>query len=113
MNTFKPFQQTSRLIFYWAAKEPFPINGSVDAIFIFSHLRLRIESLGMKEHGGNWDPYLRVTLMNGTTFDTLPGYTECEVKEDKVAFFIEEDEDMETKQTWYSISAINTIQLIL
>jgi hypothetical protein len=62
----------------------------------FLFMREFIEALGDEEHSGDWDPYLVITLMDGTKLETINGYWAAEIKEDSLCIEAPgEEEDLE------------------
>lgn len=54
------------------------INGDKERFTAYRDTLNAILALGDVEHSGDWDPYLKITLNDGSTIGTENGYSEME-----------------------------------
>lgn len=73
-------------------------------------------SLAWVEHTCDWDPYIRVTLLDGTIHNAGTGYTEIIIEDEEpdMMYIIQMDDDHETEpiNLGIPVSNIQSLQIL-
>lgn len=131
MQTNPIAPQLSPSLFDELSNKPTIIRGDAKSLMLLKRYLDLILHLGELEHTGDWDPYLKVTLTNDDTFETITGYPEimlgdfndddqpnalnCLQEITSIGFFIEDDDTDQTEDnmdwaTYFPLSDIKSIQ---
>lgn len=78
--------QVSTRLMDQICKEPIEFEGMDDtqaiATFVKLHWDLNVcMALGDFEHSSDWDPYIEITLKNGDSFESQPGYFQFDISD--------------------------------
>lgn len=125
-------EQISPILFDELAETAININGDATKLMLFKRYLEAILLIGLVEHSGDWDPYLKITLADGTELETITGYTEISIGdldgEDEenalnyleeltsIGFILEvkEDEECKTEEvvSYFHLPSIKSIKLM-
>ena len=108
-------KQNSFQLLAWASLDAFPINGDINSLVIFKSLIDSIKDLMDKEQPGEWDAYLKITFMDGTSLETLIGYTDLGINEKEegyTSYYYTENGYVEALKFYCKISSIKSITII-
>ena len=129
MQTNPIAPQLSPSLFDELSNKPTIIRGDAKSLMLLKRYLDLILHLGELEHTGDWDPYLKVTLNDGSSFETPNGYPEILIEDfdedyqhyafnylDEITSIgfagYDEDNEDEAIETYYPISDIKSIQLM-
>lgn len=95
--------------------EDYLINGDKERFTVYRNTLNAILRLGDVEHTGDWDPWLKITLADGTIIETETGYPEMDdhkTLEDTIIIMVRNHLDnWEPLEKHLSISDIKSIEV--